>query len=55
MGLVIHSLSDGIALGVSLFFSFLFKQEDSTLGIVIFFAILMHKIPTAVGLGTFLS
>ena len=55
MGLVIHSLSDGIALGVSLFFSILFQQEENSLGIVIFFAILMHKIPTAVGLGTFLS
>ena len=27
IGLVVHSISDGIALGVSLFFSMLFRKE----------------------------
>ena len=60
MGLVIHSLTDGIALGASLFFSYLIsgqqsERSSSKLGLVIFFAILMHKIPASVGLGTFLQ
>jgi len=52
MGFIIHSMADGCALGASLFLST--QLEGSSLGIVIFFAVLMHKIPTAIGFGTFL-
>lgn len=56
-GLCVHSIADGIALGCSLFFSSEAATvgEESNVGIVIFFAILMHKIPASIGLGTFLQ
>ena len=56
-GLCCHSLADGAAMGCSLFFSAVAsasKDAGSNVGMVIFFAILMHKIPAAIGLGTFL-
>ena len=55
-GLCCHSLADGAAMGTSLFFSSVAATEDSAsnVGVVIFFAILMHKIPASIGLGTFL-
>lgn len=66
VGLVVHSISDGVALGCSIYFSSLASHAShehsseeesaaSNLGIVIFFAILMHKIPATLGLGTFLT
>jgi len=64
VGLVIHSISDGVALGASVYFSSLVGKVSGEkgksggqggLGLVIFFAILMHKIPATLGLGTFLG
>ena len=58
-GLVVHSCADGVALGASLFFSMSLNHEEletsSKLGLIIFVAILMHKIPASIGLGTFLA
>jgi len=53
IGLVIHSIADGLALGASLYLSEAGGAKG--LGIVIFIAILMHKSPTAIGFGTFLA
>lgn len=49
-GLVIHSLADGLALGVSLFPS----NEDgsSRLSLIVFLAIMVHKAPTSLALTT---
>jgi zinc transporter 9 len=46
IGLVIHSLADGIALGASSASS----ETESTLGLIVFIAILVHKAPAAFGL-----
>ena len=46
IGLVIHSLADGIALGASSSSS----STQSTLGAIVFVAILIHKAPAAFGL-----
>jgi zinc transporter 9 len=62
IGLVIHSLADGAALGASFFCKFNKlsllvsekTEEASELGLVIFIAILLHKAPAALGFGTFL-
>jgi len=53
IGLVIHSIADGLALGASLFLSYKSNSAHG-LGILIFLAILMHKAPAAIGFGTFL-
>ena len=47
LGLVIHSFADGIALGAS---SAGDAKTQSTLGLVVFVAILVHKAPAAFGL-----
>lgn len=52
MGLVIHSVSDGLSMGISFYYSFNLSKEPSDLGTVIFFAILLHKLPTALGFGS---
>eukprot|EP00347_Sterkiella_histriomuscorum_P009627 403340483 len=53
LGLVLHNIADGLALGTSLFLST--KSESaSNLGLLIFFAILLHKIPASIGFGAFL-
>jgi zinc transporter 9 len=46
IGLVIHSFADGIALGASSADT----QTESTLGLIVFIAILVHKAPAAFGL-----
>ncbi|ODN82337.1 hypothetical protein L198_07757 [Cryptococcus wingfieldii CBS 7118] len=47
LGLVIHGAADGIALGASSLAS-----SNSSLGLVVFLAVLIHKGPTALGLTT---
>lgn len=63
IGLVIHSIADGLALGASMFCNFLVflvmivsnqTNEAKGLGILVFFAVLIHKAPAALGFGTFL-
>lgn len=54
IGLAIHCLADGIALGASQYLS-KFSETNSQLGLVVFIAILMHKAPAAIGFGTFLK
>ena len=65
IGLVIHSIADGLALGASLYRktpSYIndyylvseVSEEAHGLGFVIFLAILLHHAPTAIGFGTFL-
>eukprot|EP00347_Sterkiella_histriomuscorum_P005244 403357337 len=54
IGLVIHSIADGVALGASLYLSSK-SQAASSLGLLIFVAVLMHKAPAAIGFGTFLT
>ena len=51
-GLVVHSVADGVSLAASLFFSEV--SESKSIGLVIYFAILIHKIPASIGLGSFL-
>ncbi|GMK59240.1 hypothetical protein CspeluHIS016_0702550 [Cutaneotrichosporon spelunceum] len=46
LGLVIHGLADGIALGASSL------SDNSQLGLVVFLAVLVHKGPSALGLTT---
>jgi len=53
IGLIIHSVADGLALGASLFLDQK-SQNASGLGMLIFIAILLHKAPAAIGFGTFL-
>ncbi|CDW71694.1 zinc transporter zip9-like [Stylonychia lemnae] len=48
IGLVIHSLADGVALVSTK------SAQSSGLGVLIFLAILLHKAPAAIGFGTFL-
>ena len=66
IGLVIHSIADGAALGASLYCKNYIGQyycivssksegENSGLGLLIFIAILLHKAPAAIGFGTFLQ
>jgi len=47
LGLVIHGLADGLALGVSAL-----SHTESDLSLVVFFALLIHKAPTALALTT---
>ncbi|KAK0464651.1 Zinc/iron permease [Desarmillaria tabescens] len=49
-GLVIHSLADGLALGVSLFPSN--GDDSSRLSFIVFLAIMVHKAPTSLALTT---
>ncbi|KIK69698.1 hypothetical protein GYMLUDRAFT_34101 [Collybiopsis luxurians FD-317 M1] len=49
LGLVIHSLADGFALGVS-FFSASTESEDTSLSVIVFLAIIIHKLPTSLAL-----
>ncbi|KAG7443125.1 ZIP-like iron-zinc transporter [Guyanagaster necrorhizus] len=49
-GLVIHSLADGLALGVSLFPNN--KDDSSRLSFIVFLAIIVHKAPTSLALTT---
>ncbi|KAL7749579.1 hypothetical protein RI367_005135 [Sorochytrium milnesiophthora] len=48
LGLIIHSFSDGVALGAAS------AASQSSLELIIFFAIMLHKAPSAFGLSTFL-
>ena len=62
IGLAVHSVADGAALGASLYrkwflISKLFLVDqftDSSLGLLIFAAIMCHKAPASIGFGTFL-
>lgn len=66
IGLVLHSIADGLALGASLFCNYLLfifiiiivsyetESSSSGLGMLIFFAVLLHKAPASIGFGTFL-
>ncbi|KNE59838.1 hypothetical protein AMAG_05292 [Allomyces macrogynus ATCC 38327] len=48
IGMIIHSISDGVAMGAAS------ATDQSTLEMVVFIAILLHKGPSAFGLSTFL-
>ena len=52
-GLVLHSAADGIALGASLFISTK-SIANGSLGVIVFMAVLLHKVPAAIGFGSFL-
>lgn len=52
IGLAIHSLADGAALGSALYLESF--GETTGLGMIIFIAIMLHKAPASVGFGTFL-
>ena len=52
IGLCVHSIADGIALGASLYLSF--NSEEHALGITVLLALLLHKIPESLGFGSFL-
>ncbi|KAJ3717162.1 Zinc/iron permease [Lentinula raphanica] len=49
LGLVIHSLADGFALGVS-FFPSNEATGSSSLSVIVFLAIIIHKLPTSLAL-----
>lgn len=51
LGLVVHSIADGVALGSTCYAS---QDKDTSLPFVIFMALLLHKCPAAIGLTTFL-
>ena len=51
LGLVVHSIADGVALGTTCYAS---QNSESSLPFVIFMALLLHKCPAAIGLTTFL-
>ena len=53
IGLAIHSLADGAALGASLYLESF--GETKGLGMIIFLAIMLHKAPASLGFGTFLQ
>ncbi|KAF5369537.1 hypothetical protein D9758_002598 [Tetrapyrgos nigripes] len=50
LGLAIHSLADGLALGVSFFPTS--NSTDSSLSAIVFLAIIIHKLPTSLALTT---
>ncbi|TDL17859.1 Zip-domain-containing protein [Rickenella mellea] len=50
LGLVIHSLADGLALGASALPKNSTAEQSSTLSIVVFLALIIHKAPTALAL-----
>ncbi|KAF8917004.1 ZIP-like iron-zinc transporter [Mucidula mucida] len=49
LGLIIHSVADGLALGVSFFSG---SAETSNLSLIVFLAIIVHKAPTSLALTT---
>ena len=51
IGLVVHSIADGVALGSTWYVS---QGKETSLPFVIFMALLLHKCPAAIGLTTFL-
>lgn len=51
IGLVVHSMADGVALGSTCYAS---QNKETSLPFVIFMALLLHKCPAAIGLTTFL-
>lgn len=51
VGLVVHSLSDGFALGSATYSDI---SNSSNLHLIIYIALLLHKCPAAIGLSTFL-
>jgi zinc transporter 9 len=53
IGLAIHSLADGAALGSALYLDS-FKESTGSLGMIIFAAIMLHKAPASMGFGTFI-
>ena len=50
--LVVHSLADGFALGSATYASG--ASSSSSLEIIVFLALMLHKLPAALGLTTFL-
>ena len=54
IGLAIHSLADGAALGAGLYLES-FGESNSGLGMIIFIAIMLHKAPASLGFGTYLQ
>ena len=48
VGMVVHCFVDGVALGAAV------REGDSTLGILVFLAIMLHKAPSAFGLSSYL-
>ena len=48
VGVVVHCFVDGVALGAAV------REGDSTLGILVFLAIMLHKAPSAFGLSSYL-
>lgn len=48
LGLVVHAAADGIALGAAA------SSHHSDIEFIVFFAIMLHKMPTAFGLTSFL-
>jgi zinc transporter 9 len=51
LGLVVHSIADGVALGSTCYAS---QDKDTSLPLIIFMALFLHKCPAAIGLTTFL-
>ena len=51
LGVVIHCFADGVALGSS---CYALQNKENKLPLIIFFALLLHKVPEAIGLTTFL-
>lgn len=47
-GLVVHAIVDGVALGAAV------SEGDSSLGLIVFAAIMLHKGPSALGLASYL-
>src|SRR5258708_7106867 len=52
LGLVIHSLADGLALGASSGASMEGSISDHPLTLIVFFALLIHKAPTSLALSS---
>ena len=53
VGLVVHSIADGFALGSSTYASS--SKGGTNLHYIIFLALLMHKLPAAIGFVTYLN
>lgn len=51
LGFVVHSIADGIALGTSCYAT---QGTENSMPFIIFLALLLHKMPEAIGLTTFL-
>ncbi|TNV79810.1 hypothetical protein FGO68_gene15252 [Halteria grandinella] len=54
IGMVIHCVADGLALGTSVYLSQRLEKQSS-LGFIVYLAILLHKAPGAIGFGTYLE